>query len=122
MVVAQGGRPDIVDQPETLIDRAERIPVEAERDAYVAGIDARRIGVLVRDLKARAGERKTECGVLLHKKTGDAVGGEPVATVLVPQEMRDLGMQAAADVRRAFAMAERAPERPGILAAVVAPH
>jgi pyrimidine-nucleoside phosphorylase len=122
MVVAQGGRPDIVDRPEALIDRAERIPVEAERDAYVAGIDARRIGVLVRDLKARAGERQSECGVLLHKKTGDAVGGEWVATVLVPQEMRDLGIQAAADVQRAFAMAERAPERPGILAAVVAPH
>lgn len=122
MVVAQEGSPDIVDQPEALIDRAERIPVEAERDAYVAGIDAKRIGVLVRDLKARAGERKSECGVLLHKKTGDAVGGEPVATVLVPQEMRDQGMRAAADVRRAFAMAERALERPGILAAMVAPR
>jgi len=36
--------------------------------------------------------------------------------------MRDLGMEAAADVRRAFEIAEGAPERPPILAAVVAPQ
>jgi pyrimidine-nucleoside phosphorylase len=122
MVAAQGGSPDILDQPEALIGGAERIPVEAERDGCVAAIDARRIGALVRDLKTRTGERKSECGVLLHKKAGDPVAGGPFASILVPPEMRDLGMQAAADVRRAFQIAERAPERPPILAAVVAPQ
>ncbi|MDH4180332.1 MAG: thymidine phosphorylase, partial [Armatimonadota bacterium] len=82
MIVAQGGRGDVLDDPEVLPGNPERITVSAERDGYVAGIDARRIGLLVRDLKVRAGERKAECGVLLHKKSGDLTAGEPVATVL----------------------------------------
>ncbi len=121
MIVAQGGRGEVVDDPEALIGSPERIPVEAVRDGYVASIDARRIGLFVRDLKARAADRRGECGVLLHKKSGDLVAGEPVATILAPRGTCESSAQAAAELRRAFQMAERPPPVPGILAAVVKP-
>ncbi|UCC68382.1 MAG: pyrimidine-nucleoside phosphorylase, partial [Armatimonadota bacterium] len=121
MIVAQGGRGDVLEDSESLIGNPERIPIPAERDGCVTGIDARRIGLLVRDLKVHAGERKSECGVLLHKKSGELTAGEPVATILAPREASDSFAQASAEVRGAFEIAECAPPRPGVLAAVVTP-
>ncbi len=119
MVVAQGGRGETVDNPETLTAKAQRVAVQAARDGCVAAIDARSIGLLVRDLKAEAGERKWECGVVLHKKAGDFVRGEPLATVLAPKGMDPPREWATARLRGAFRMADSAPARPDILAGIV---
>jgi pyrimidine-nucleoside phosphorylase len=119
LVVAQGGRGEVVESPSSLIGEAERIPVEVRQDGYVAGIDARRIGLVVRSLKASAGEEKRACGVLLHKKTGDAVAGAPLAEVLVARGKRGSVTQAVSEVRAAFDIADVAPRRPSLLAAVV---
>lgn len=121
MVLAQGGAAEVVDDADALIVGAERTPVEAPRDGYVAGIDPRRIGLLVRDLEGVAGERRGECGVLLHKKRGQVVAGEPVATILAPPGALDSLPEAVVEVQRAFEIAERESAVPAILAAVVKP-
>jgi len=119
MVSAQGGRAEAISDPGALIREAERLPVEVGEEGYVVGIDARRIGLAVRDLKAGAGERKGLCGVLLHKKTGEVVAGEPVATVLRPRGRGDALLGAVTEVKAAFEIGDRRPTRPDVLAAVV---
>jgi len=121
MIVAQGGCREAVRDPNKLMGETDHIPVEVERQGYVAAINARRIGLALRDLKALAGERKRTCGVLLQKKTGDAIAGEPVATLLVPAGLRDLSARAVSQVQGAFEVAESAPVPPSMLAAVVLP-
>jgi pyrimidine-nucleoside phosphorylase len=117
LIAAQGGEPDVVDDPEALVADAERLPIEITGRGYVSGIDSRRIGVALRNLKVEAGTRKRLCGLLLHKKTGDPLDGAPVASLLFPGEAE--GAAATSEIKDSFTVSDQEPGRRDILAAVV---
>ena len=130
MVVAQGGDGGVLDDPESLLAPAVRVPVELSQVGYVAGIEARQIGLAVRHLKEAAqqgsaaplpswGSAKRLCGVLMEKKTGEVVGAEPVAFVIGPAEAGEAIAEAAEQVREAFAVSRQAPPSVPLLAEVV---
>jgi pyrimidine-nucleoside phosphorylase len=120
MIERQGGDAGVVDDPGSLTGNVTRIPVMLTASGTVVAIDARRIGLAVRELKAAAGEQKTSCGVVLHKKTGDRAScGEPVATVLSPPEARGSAEEAGREVADAFRMGACAAAAPDLVAAVV---
>ena len=120
MIERQGGAAGVVDDPGSLTASARRTPVMLTANDTVAAIDARRIGLAIRELKAAAGEQKALCGLVLHKKTGDRVSpGQPVATVLSPPEARGSAEEAAREVAEAFQMGGSGATVPGLVAAVV---
>ena len=116
MIRWQQGDEAVVDHPEALVRDASRTVVKASKSGHVSGIDARRVGRTVRDLKSAAGGDKRLCGVLLNKKTGDAVAiGEPVAAILSPSEIEDTAASSAHEVALAFHIGEEAPTVWGVL-------
>lgn len=76
-IQAQGGNPDIVDDPSLLPKSASQIDVHSEESGYVTGLIADQIGKAV--LLLGAGRKNIESvidlsvGVILHKKLGDEV-------------------------------------------------
>jgi len=118
MIAAQGGDPQFVDRPASILEGASRQQVRLEAGGYVTGIDARRVGAAVRELKAAAGRFRRICGVLVHAKTGDRVSEAPAATVLGPPGEPELVGWAAREVAAAFQVGA-APGRPGPLVGAV---
>ncbi len=119
MIAAQGGRGDVIDDPGALIAEAQRLPVEIEARGCLTGIDARRIGFALRDLEVRAGPRKSLCGLLLHRKVGEALERGPVATLIFPPEAADAAAAACDRIRAAFEVGERQPTGRDILVDVI---
>ncbi len=120
MVIAQGGDGGVVDDPESLLAGTVTVPVELQKTGYIGAIEARRIGLAVRHLKEVAGARRGGlCGVLLAKKRGEVVGGEPVASVIGPAEAGKAIGQAAVRVREAFAVSSQPPPRAPLLVEVM---
>lgn len=117
MVVAQGGDPAPLDNPDLLTRGVERLPVVLDHPGLIVGIDARQIGIAVRDLKAAAGESKRSCGVMLSKKVGETAERDAVATLLYPMGTRDAALAAAARVRAAFRTGQTAAEGGPLVAA-----
>ena len=119
MIDAQGGDASVVDRPETLPAAAHARRLRAERDGYVAGIDARRIGVAA--MRLGAGRRTITdtidhaAGITLSAKVGSAVARGDVLATLRFNDRRNVD-EAAARVSGAFRLAARPPpERPLIL-------
>ncbi len=120
MVRWQQGDEAVVDDPEALVRTANRTTVRATRPGHVTGVDARRIGLAVRNLKSAAGGDKGRCGVLLNKKTGNSVAvGEPLAAILSPGETEDAAASAAHEVALAFHIGEEAPDALSVLLAAI---
>ena len=86
-IEAQGGNPDVVDQPETLLPQAEfQIPVKAERSGVISAIDAEELGIAGMLLGAGRETKDSEldlaAGLMLHKKIGDEVKeGDTIVTI-----------------------------------------
>jgi len=119
MVEAQGGSSEALDDPDLLLQHAVRTPVRVSGRGYVAAVEAREIGLVVRDLKRSAAARKHLCGVLLHRKVGDRCDGDTVATVLATQGQVDQAAAAAERVSSAFRLTDSRPRLPALLAGVV---
>ncbi len=119
MVSAQGGDRGALESPERLLAGAVASPVELDEDVFVSDIDAREIGLAVRQLKEAAGEEKHLCGVLLHKKIGDWLDGTPVATVLSPPMAEDVIWDVVQRVRGAYEMREERPTRSPLIVETV---
>jgi len=117
MVVAQGGDPAPLDCPDLLTRGVERLPIILDRPGLIVAIDARQIGFAIRDLKAKAGESKRSCGVVLSRRVGETAGNGAVATLLYPAGTRDPALAAAASIRAAFRTGEAAPESGPLVAA-----
>jgi pyrimidine-nucleoside phosphorylase len=105
LIRAQGGDPDVVDDPDRLPTAPHCAPVLLEREGWVARVDARTVAEAA--LELGAGRRvKTDtldpgAGVLLHRKVGHPVrAGEPVAEVHAPDAPR--AERAAALLRQAY--------------------
>jgi thymidine phosphorylase len=110
MVVAQGGDPAPLDSPDLLTRGVERLPIILDRPGLIVGIDARQIGLAIRNLKAAAGEGRRSCGVVLNRKVGETAESDAVATLLYPAGARDTAFTAAACIRAAFQTGEAVPE------------
>ena len=84
LIVAQGGDPSVVDNPDLLPQARAKIVVKSETAGYVAAIDALAVGLASKILGAG---RKTKddaidysVGIYLKKKIGDKVEtGDPLA-------------------------------------------
>jgi thymidine phosphorylase len=118
MVIAQGGDPSAIDNPELLSRGLERISIAPDRHGFVAGLDARQIGLAIHDLKAAVGDRKPYCGALLHRKVGDAADGE-LAVLLHPAGARSAAISAANRIRAAYYVSDTAPPAAPLVAETI---
>lgn len=85
-VEAQGGNPEVIDNPELLPQAEFKIPVKAERSGVVSAIDAEELGIAGMLLGAGRETKDSEldlaAGLILHKKIGDSVEkGETLVTI-----------------------------------------
>ena len=85
-VEAQGGNPEVIDNPELLPQAKFQIPVKAKRSGVVSAIDAEELGIAGMLLGAGRETKDSEldlaAGLILHKKIGDSVEeGETLVTI-----------------------------------------
>lgn len=85
-VEAQGGNPEVIDNPELLPQAEFKIPVKAEQSGVVSAIDAEELGIAGMLLGAGRETKDSEldlaAGLILHKKIGDSVEkGETLVTI-----------------------------------------
>ena len=114
MIAAQGGEAAIVDDPDSLLKTVPRRPVALSGEGYVVALDARRIGLAVRALKEAAQQQKPLCGLLLQKKVGDEVSGDPVAALLIPAEAAPAADRVIQEIQAAFTVSPSPPLVAGI--------
>ena len=86
MVIAQGGNSELIDNPSLFKTAAYSHEVLADKDGYITKVDTEGYGIA--SLLLGAGRNKKEdkidysAGIVLNKKTGDAVKkGEVIATL-----------------------------------------
>ena len=86
-IEAQGGNPDVVDNPDTMLPQAKyQIDVTADKEAYVTEIDAEELGVAGMLLGAGRATKDSvldlAAGLMLRKKIGDKVSvGDTIVTI-----------------------------------------
>jgi pyrimidine-nucleoside phosphorylase len=85
-IEAQGGNPEIADDPSKLPSASEVIEFQAQTDGYVQSIGADDIGLAAMHLGAGRATKDEQIdlgvGIVLKKKVGDAVKkGEPLAEI-----------------------------------------
>lgn len=92
-LVAQGGEPRVVDEPESL-PRAARHAVLSRTAGWVGSVSARSVGTVA--LGLGAGRRRTQdqldhlAGVLVHRRVGDRVArGDLLAEVVTNRALPD---------------------------------
>ncbi len=114
MVQILGGPGDFLDRPERHLPQAPvEIPVLAERDGWIAGCDARDIGLLVIDL---GGGRRHPADLVDHRVGFDRLlpigsqitSGDMIAMVHAAD--RESGERAAAAIAANYLIADEAPE------------
>ncbi len=87
MVELQDGDSSVVDDPEKILPRADRVvKVNSQKGGFVKSCDALQIGELVRDLgggrKSKTDEIDPAVGVVLKKRVGDSISkGEVLCEV-----------------------------------------
>ena len=125
MVAALGGPADFVERMDEYLPGApEQVPVKAERDGFIAGIDTRALGIAVVELGG--GRRKPEdsidhaVGLTSTLPIGKEVRrGDPLA--IVHARTSDDAERTAETVRRAYRISdERNPVRPPVLEKITA--
>ena len=115
----QGGNPKVVEDTSLLPQAREQVEYKAAKKGYLVKMEAGRIGRAAMALGAgratAADSVDPAVGLVLHKKTGDAVEeGEPLATLHVnrPESVKE----AEAWLEPAFVIARKAlPARPLVL-------
>ncbi|MCD7813617.1 MAG: pyrimidine-nucleoside phosphorylase [Lachnospiraceae bacterium] len=93
MIEGQGGDPEYVYHPEKLGRAPFEGVFQAEESGYLAKMDAEGIGVAASLLGAGRETKESTidplAGIILHKKTGDAVKkGETIASLLTSEEAK----------------------------------
>ncbi len=100
-IEAQGGDLSVIHDTSKLPSAAYSAEVVAERDGYIARVDAEALGLVALNLGAgrRTKDDKIDhgAGIVLHKKTGDAVkNGDVIATLYTNRQIE------LADAKSAF--------------------
>ncbi len=121
-VKAQGGDPDIADDYSLLPKAAHSVEIKAEKDGFVAKIEARRIGLASQHSGAGRATKEDSidlaAGIYLEKKVGDAVKcGETLAAVYANDETKL--SNAAAEAAKAFEISENRAEIPVLIKEVI---
>jgi thymidine phosphorylase len=105
IIEAQGGNPNVMDDPAILPQAPERLVLESDRDGYIGAVNTRAIGEAAVALGAGRisidSEIDPAVGFHVTAKPGDAVvRGQPLATIFVRD--RASGEQALARLRAAI--------------------
>lgn len=122
MITAQGGDAGVIDDPSRLPLSPAVFAVKAPKSGFITATDAEAIGCVCTVLGAGR-TRKDDvidmgAGLILHKKTGDAVQkGEPLATLYTAKEA--LLDKAASNLLGAVTIDENAPSPAPLIAAHV---
>lgn len=111
---AQGGDPALCDHPERLPHATFALPVLSDRTGYLSHMDAEKIGVA--SVSLGAGRRTKEdaisygAGILLAKKTGDAVkAGDCLATLYT--DRKESFAEAEETFRSALCFSDEIPKK-----------
>ena len=115
MVVAQGGDPRVVDEPDRLVVATRRTTVTAAKAGYVASVDPLELGAASMSLGAgrvRVGDLiDPGAGIVLHVRPGDRVRtGQALATLHASKS--SLLEPNAQRVERSFEVRRSAPATP----------
>jgi thymidine phosphorylase len=118
VIEAQGGDPRVVDDPARLPQARSRVELCAPRSGFVQSLVARPVGhatMLLGAGRARVDSRiDPAVGLILHKKTGDAVErGEPLCTFLINDPAAQ--EEALAMVGEAYAIGDDPVEEPPLI-------
>ncbi|MAQ16869.1 MAG: thymidine phosphorylase [Sandaracinus sp.] len=112
VVKAQGGDPRVVAEPDRLVIAPKKVVVKAPKAGYVAGIDAREIGLAGVDLGA--GRTRSDqdvdhaVSIVIDAKPGEKVAaGDPLATLFVHDRRK--AKAPAQRVAEAFRVTSRRP-------------
>ena len=111
-VQAQGGDLAMIDDPSRLPSASQQIEVTAEKDGYIAGIDAESVGIAAMYLGAGRASKEDEIdhgvGITLKKKIGDRIErGEPL---VVLHSQSDSAGDSVRKIREAYQITDTAPE------------
>ena len=89
IILAQGGKIDVFDNPNSLLCAPNSKVITSKVDGYISEIDARKVAEVECALKNIAADKyKTMVGVLLNKQVGDKIAkGEPLATIYSENEV-----------------------------------
>jgi pyrimidine-nucleoside phosphorylase len=122
MVRCQGGDEACIHNPEKLGHAPISEEVKADRDGYITAMDTTGIGIAAMMLGAGRETKESKldylAGIVLTKKTGDAVkAGETIAELLTSEEGRLAG--ASARYMEAVTIEARKPEREPLIYALV---
>jgi pyrimidine-nucleoside phosphorylase len=123
LVEAQGGDPQIVDQPARLPTAPVQRPIAAPQSGLVSRADALEIALVGKSLGAGRDRKEAPIdlavGVVLNKKVGDRVeAGEPLA--LIHARTEQAADSVADRLTAAFAITQNAVPRPLLLRRVTA--
>lgn len=118
MVEAQGGDPEVVDEPDRLPTADDTVEFEADRDGWITSIDAREVGMAAVELGAG---RKTKeqavdhaVGLVFNNKRGDRVeAGDSIVTIHYNDEQ--LLEDARTRLEEAIEIGDEAPEQPPLI-------
>ncbi|WP_088035682.1 pyrimidine-nucleoside phosphorylase [Evansella clarkii] len=118
---AQGGDPSVIDNPEKLPSAEFQIEVKAEKDGFISGIVADKIGTAAMMLGAGRATKDSEIdlsvGIVLNKKIGDSVkAGESLATLHANTEHVD---ETAGKVRESFTVSDKPFDSPPLIYDVI---
>lgn len=122
IITAQGGNPDVINNPELLPQAAEQVEVQAEGQGYIQGINAREIGWA--SLLLGAGRLRKEdeidpaVGITLRKKMGDAVSRGATLAVLHVNRSDNLA-EVKERVKNAFVIGPEVPTLPPLIYDVI---
>ncbi|UOF89893.1 pyrimidine-nucleoside phosphorylase [Fodinisporobacter ferrooxydans] len=111
-IQAQGGNPDLADNPERLPQAANHIDITAWKTGYIQQIDAEAVGTAA--MMAGAGRQKKgdaidpAAGITLLKKSGDPVAkGERMAVIHTNKKTAEEALQRLQD---AYVITEQPPQ------------
>jgi len=123
LIAAQGGDPAVTERPELLPAAPLRIPVHAEADGYVHGIDAEAVGVAAMRLGAGRAAKEDAVdhavGVELSAKRGDLVRRGEALAFLHARADDAAAQEARSQLLAAYALGAEPPVSRPLLHAVV---
>jgi pyrimidine-nucleoside phosphorylase len=123
LVAAQGGNPDVADDPSLLPQAPVVIPVIAEQDGYVQRIDAEQLGIAAMVLGAGRATKDAvidyAVGLTLRLKVGDPVRIGDTLVLVHAQSEGDNVSEVAARILQAYTISEQESSPSPLLLSVV---
>jgi pyrimidine-nucleoside phosphorylase len=123
LVAAQGGNPDVADDPSLLPQAPVVIPVIAEQDGYVQRIDAEQLGIAAMVLGAGRATKDAvidyAVGLTLRLKVGDPVRIGDTLVLVHAQSEGDNVSEVAARILQAYTISEQESSASPLLLSVV---